>query len=152
MVYQLFSLPIGLDNNSIIKAVGSGLVRISMTVDEKSRLFELQDVYYIPDMGTNNLLSVTYMVWKGYTVNFREKCEISKAGSIIGIAKNKKRLWVLDRNSVVPDPQVAHVAKISLNIWHKQLGHAMTCSVLKLWDLLMVTGIEMMCKTLAKMT
>jgi len=21
-------------------------------------------------MGTNNLLSVTYMVWKGYTVNF----------------------------------------------------------------------------------
>jgi len=91
-----------------------------MTVDEKSRLFELQDIYYIPDMGTNNLLSVTYMVWKRYTINFGEKLyEISKAGLIIGIAKNKKRLWVLDRNSVVPDPQVAHVAKISLNVWHK---------------------------------
>jgi len=56
------SISIGLGNNSIIKAVGSGLVRISMTVDGKSRLFELWNVYYVPDMGTNNLLSVTYMV------------------------------------------------------------------------------------------
>ena len=62
-------------------------------------------------MGTNNLLSVTYMVQKEYTVNFRERlCEISKAGSIIGIAENKKGLWVLDGNLVVSDPQVAYVA------------------------------------------
>jgi len=114
------SISIGLGDDSIIKAVGSGSVRISMTVDGKSRLFELRDVYYVPDMGTNNLLSVTYMVQKGYTVNFGERlCEISKAGSIIGIAENKKGLWVLDGNSVVSDPQVAHVAKASLNVWHK---------------------------------
>jgi len=95
--YSLFktSIPIGLGNDSIIKAVGSGLVGISMTVDGKLRLFELWDVYYVPDMRTNNLLSVTYMVQKGYTVNFRERlCEISKAGSIIGITENKKGLWV----------------------------------------------------------
>jgi len=116
------SIPIGLGDDSIIKAVGLGLVRISMTVDGKSRLFELRDVYYVPDMGTNNLLSVTYMVRKGYTVNFGEiLCEISKAGSIIGIAKNKKGLWVLNGDSVISDPQVAHVAKALLNVWHKQL-------------------------------
>jgi len=88
--YSPFRTPIsiGLGNNSIIKAVRSGLVRISMTVDGTSRLFELQDVYYVPDMGTNNLLSVTYMVQKGYTVNFGTNiCKISKARSIIGRAK-----------------------------------------------------------------
>ena len=35
------SIPIGLGNNSIIKAIRLGSVRISMTVDKKSRLFEL---------------------------------------------------------------------------------------------------------------
>jgi len=70
--YSPFRTPIsiGLGNDNIIKAVGLGSVRISMTVDGTLRLFELQDVYYVPDMGTNNLLSVTYMVRKGYTVNF----------------------------------------------------------------------------------
>jgi len=93
--YSLFRIPIsiGLGDNSIIKAVRSGSVRISITVDGTSRLFELQDVYYILDIGTNNLLSVTYMVQKGYTVNFGTNiCEISKAGSIIGRAKNRKGL------------------------------------------------------------
>jgi len=117
--YSPFRTPIsiGLGDDSIIKAVGSGSVRISMTVDGTSRFFELQDVYYIPDMGTNNLLSVTYMVRKGYTVNFgTNMCEISKAGSVIGKAENRKGLWVLDGNPVVPDPYVAHVAKASLSV------------------------------------
>ena len=34
--------------------------------------------------------------------------------------------------------------KVLLNIWHKQLGYAIICSVLKLWNLSMVTEIEMM--------
>jgi len=117
--YSPFRTPIsiGLGNNSIIKAVRSGSVRISIIVDRTSRLFELQNVYYIPDIGTNNLLSVTYMVQKGYTVNFGTNiCEISKAGSIIGKAKNRKGLWVLDGNPVVLDPHIAYVVKVSLSV------------------------------------
>ena len=66
--YSFFEtpIPIDLDNNSIIKAVESGSIKISMTVNGISRLFELQDVVYILNMRTNNLLSVTYIVWKGY--------------------------------------------------------------------------------------
>ena len=95
-------IPIGLGDDSIIKAIGSGLVKILMTVDGTSRLFELWDVYYVLDMRTNNLLLVTYMVQKGYTVNFGAKLyEISKAGSVIRRAESKKGLQVLDRNSVV---------------------------------------------------
>jgi len=144
--YSLFRTPIsiGLDDDSIIKAVGSGSVRISITVDGTSRLFELQDVYYVPDMGTNNLLSVTYMVQKGYTVNFgTNMCEISKAGSVIGKAENRKELWVLDGNPVVPDSYVAHVAKASLSVCHKRLEHAMTRSIKKLLESSMVTGMEL---------
>jgi len=111
------SISIGLGNDSIIKAVGSGSVRISIIVDRTSRLFELQNVYYVPDIGTNNLLSVTYMVQKGYTVNFGTNiCEISKARSIIGKAKNRKGLWVLDGNPVVLDPHIAYVVKASLSV------------------------------------
>jgi len=144
--YSPFRTPIsiGLGDDSIIKAVGLGSVRISMTVDGISRLFELQDVYYVLDMGTNNLLSVTYMVWKGYIVNFgTNMCEISKAGSIIGKAKNRKGLWVLDGNPVVPNPHVAHVVKASLSVWYKQLGYMMTYSVKKLLESSMVTGMEL---------
>jgi len=45
--YSPFRTPIsiGLGNDSIIKAVGLGSVRISMTVDGTSRLFKLQNVY-----------------------------------------------------------------------------------------------------------
>jgi len=62
--YSLFitSISIGLGNNNIIKAVRSGLVRILITVDRTLRLFELWDIYYVPDIRTNNLLSVTYIV------------------------------------------------------------------------------------------
>ena len=64
-----------------------------MTVDRKSRFFELQNIYYVLNMRTNNLLLVTYMVQKGYTVNFRAKLyEISKAKSVIERAENKKKL------------------------------------------------------------
>jgi len=56
-------------------------------------LFELWDIYYVPDIETNNLLSVTYIVQKEYTVNFGEKLyKILKAGLIIERAKNKKGL------------------------------------------------------------
>jgi len=71
-------------------------------------------------MGTNNLLSVTYMVQKRYTVNFGTNIyKISKARSIIGRAKNRKGLWVLDGNSVVSNSHVVYVVKALLSILHK---------------------------------
>jgi len=133
--YSLFCapVPIGLGNNSIIKAFGLGSIRISMTANGVSRMFELQDVYYILDMGTNNLLSVIYMIRKDYTINFGTNlCEISKAGLVIGKAENRKGLWVLDKDPIMLSSQAAYVAKVLLDVWHKQLGHAMTCSVQRL--------------------
>jgi len=118
-------VPIGLGNDSIIKAFGLGSIRISMTANGVSRIFELQNVYYVPDMGTNNLLSVTYMVRKGYTVNFGTNlCEISKAGLVIGKTKNRKGLWILNGDPIMPSPQATYVAKVS----QTSFGHISTNS------------------------
>jgi len=93
------------------------LIKISITVNGTSKLFELQDVYYVLDIGTNNLLLVTYMVRKRYAVNFGTNIyEISKSESIIGKAENKKELWILDGNPIIPDYQVAHVVRALLSI------------------------------------
>ena len=62
--------PIGLGDDRVINAVGSGSVRISMKVNGKSIVYELCDVYYIPNMEMNNLLSVTYMSKRNYSIFF----------------------------------------------------------------------------------
>ena len=43
----------------------------------------------------------------------------------------------------MPDSYVAHVAKASLSVCHKRLGHAMTHSIKKLLESSMVTGMEL---------
>jgi len=83
---------IGLEDDSIIRAIGLGSVIISMNVDESSRPFEFRDVYYVPEMGSNNLLSVSYIINKGYLVNFdTNQCKILKKNIIVGSGDRKKQ-------------------------------------------------------------
>ena len=137
-------VPISLGDDSIIKAIGSGSIRISMNVNGISKIFELRDVYYVPDMGANNLLSVSYMMKRGYIVIFGvDKCEIAKDGIVVGEAHYMKGLWVLKGNTSLITQNSANIAKMPLSIWHRRLGHAMMRSVKKLSDLLMVTGMNL---------
>ena len=136
---------IGLGDDSIIKAAGSGSVMISMDVEEKKRIFELRDVYYVPDMGRNNLLSVSYMVNKGYLVHFRAKdCVIQKGNDVIGNVYKKNNLWVLSGKTVLPRQEMAYIAQVSIGTWHKRLGHAMVRSIEKLANSSMVTGMRVL--------
>jgi len=64
------AVPISLEDDRVINTVGSGLVRISMDSDRRLMVYELRDVYYVPNMRTNNLLSVTYMSEKNYSIIF----------------------------------------------------------------------------------
>ena len=85
------------------------------------------------------------MVKRSYSVNFRvDKCPIAKNGVIVREAYSIKRLWILEENTLYPDQNSAYIAKTLLNIQHRQLGHAMMCSIKKLSDLSMVTGIKML--------
>ena len=53
--YIPFDMPIfiGLGDDSVIKAIGSGSIRITMDVGKKSKTYELHDIYYVLDMGAN---------------------------------------------------------------------------------------------------
>ena len=85
------------------------------------------------DIGTNNLLSITYIVKKDYIINFGTNlCKISKARLVIRKTESRKGLWILNRDPIVPSPQAVHVIKASLDIWYKWLGHIMTCLVQRL--------------------
>ena len=95
-----------------------------MDIDRKSSVYEFQDIYYVPDMGTNNLLSVMYMVNKGYFVGFGvDKCEIIKGNIVIARAEKSRDLWILQGRMVSPGHQSVHIVKASLDLWHKYLGY-----------------------------
>ena len=143
--YTPFDIPIsiGLGDDSIIKAIRSGSIRIIIDVGRKSKTYELCNIYYVLDMGANNLLFVTYMVKKGYIVDFGvNNCEIRKNGNAVGIAERKLGLWVLKGTTSSPDYQSAHIAVTSLHMWYKRLGYAMTQSIRKLSDQSIVMGLE----------
>jgi len=98
-------------------------MRIVMDIDRKSSVYEFQDIYYVPDMGRNNLLSVMYMVNKGYFVGFGvDKCEIIKGNIVIARAEKSRDLWILQGRMVSPGHQSVHIVKASLDLWHKYLG------------------------------
>ena len=141
--YILFksAVSIGLGDDRVINAVGSGSAKISMDDDGKPTVYELRDVYYVPNMGTNNLLSVTYMSERNYSTVFgRDECSILKGRN--GKARKRDKLWILKGKTLSPTQESAHVARASINTWHRRLGHAMTQSINKLVDQSMVTGIE----------
>ena len=87
------AVSIGLGDNRVIDAVGSGSVRISMDGDGRPTVYKLRDVYYVPNMGTNNLLSVTYMSERNYSIFFgRDESSILKGTNVIGKAIKRDKL------------------------------------------------------------
>jgi len=106
-----------LGNDSIIKTIGLGSIRILINVDGILKTYELHNIYYISKIETNNLLSVSYMVKRSYSVNFRvDKCPIAKNGVIVREAYSIKRLWILEENTLYPDQNSAYIAKTLLSI------------------------------------
>jgi len=114
-----------------------------MNVDESSRPFEFWDVYYVPEIGGNNLLFMSYIINKGYLVNFNtNQYKILKKNIIVGSGDRKNNLWILNGKTIPPERHVVHVARVSINIWHNWLGHAIMRSVRKLSRLSMVMGLD----------
>ena len=104
------AIPIGLGDDKVIDAIGLELVRISMEIDGKSTVYELCDVYYVPNMGMNNLLSVTsvtYMSETNYSIFFgQDKCTILKSRNVIGKARKRNKLWILKGKMLSPTQEL----------------------------------------------
>jgi len=84
---------IGLGDDKVIDAVGSGSMRIFMEVDGKSTVYKLHNVYYVSNIGMNNLLLVTYISERSYSLFFgRDECSILKGRNVIGKARKRDKL------------------------------------------------------------
>ena len=126
--YQEFAEPenVALGDGRVVKALGSGSVRMKMlfqaTEATEPKRAVLYNVLYVPKL-TCNLFSVRAAVTKGNAVEFGPKqcCIYDENGELRGIGSlaDKLRLYQLDC-------QVASVASSQgtcSDLWHQRLGH-----------------------------
>ena len=126
--YQEFAEPenVALGDGRVVKALGSGSVRMNMlfqaTEATEPKRAVLYNVLYVPKL-TCNLFSVRAAVSKGNAVEFGPKqcCIYDENGELRGIGSlaDKLRLYQLDC-------QVASVASSQgtcSDLWHQRLGH-----------------------------
>jgi hypothetical protein len=84
------------DNTKIeSKSIGSTLIPIQ--IDNKPDFIKVHNVVYAPKISTN-LLSVSKIIEKGHTVEFKgSRCEIkSKYGDLLATAHDHGRIYKLD--------------------------------------------------------
>jgi len=130
----------------------------------------IRSAYYVPDVS-GNLLSVSYLIKRGYSVNFSDdECRIfcKQDRELCGIAKEVDGLFIVNAKPIIPehayisrtmreisedsdlDPtshETALVArtktsKATLGIWHRRLGHISLDAVKQLLRRNMVTGMD----------
>ena len=130
----------------------------------------IQSAYYIPNISSN-LLSVSYLLKQGFSVNFNHnECQIfcNKDQELCGIAKEVDGLFILKAKPVMQErayislttrelnedldlnPESHKVALIAqtkrsiatLETWHRQLCHISLNAVKQLSKYDMVTGME----------
>jgi len=115
----------------------------------------IRSAYYVPDVS-GNLLSVSYLIKRGYSVNFsddecrifckqdRELCGIAK--EVDGISRTMREISE-DSDLDPTSHETALVArtktsKATLGIWHRRLGHISLDAVKQLLRRNMVTGMD----------
>jgi hypothetical protein len=108
------------DNTKIeSKSIGSTLIPIQ--IDNKPDFIKVHNVVYAPEISTN-LLSVSKIIEKGHTVEFKgSRCEIkSKYGDLLATAHDHGGIYKLDSAE-----QSANITTTSHapELWHRRVGH-----------------------------
>ncbi|PSR73942.1 hypothetical protein PHLCEN_2v10249 [Hermanssonia centrifuga] len=127
------------------------------------------EVYYVPELS-GNLLSISHVTQRGYTVSFADKgCEITHREHVSGFAKQVGGIYIVQCQPLAPawaliaqidvpltslstedlDDSLltAYVAKENISkadedTWHRRLGHVNIDSVLCLVQKGMVIGMD----------
>ena len=135
--YTEYKMPtdIYLGDNTAIKALGEGMVKLPMGTDFH---LDLHKVLCVPKLA-KNLLSVTAMIAMGTEVKFKsEQCIVSKEGKDYAIGK-----LVNGALYIVNTIELAHsTIDQTAEVWHQRLGHLNNNSVNQLAKKGMVTGIN----------
>ena len=140
-----------LGDERYILATGIGQLHLEMNLGGgKKCLTIIRTVYYVPNLS-RNLISVSYLTKRGYSVNFdNSQCQIfTKSGELCGVAQDVDNLYILNAKPV--NPECAYISrtmsemnessdlepatlkmvfiaktkklKATLGIWHCQLGN-----------------------------
>ena len=106
-----------------VESVGSGNINLNLKMNQKNNSVKIQDVLCVPELR-NNLLSVTSITDKGYSVLFDKRRAIIKRknGSVILTATKRNQLYVIDEKM--------HQTMLAVNEpdrnllkWHQRYGH-----------------------------
>lgn len=122
-------------NNSKLNVKSAGKVVMNLNVENDHRVVPVNDVLHVPEL-TANLLSVSQIVSKGFTVVFDNVgCKIFDSdGKLSGTGTHINNMFKLD---VVEDVQCFHVnnrSESQMNLWHRRMGHINYGDLIKLRD------------------
>ena len=101
-----------LGNDCYILAKGIGQLHLEMDIrGGKKGLTIICSTYYVPDVS-RNLLSISYLIKRGYSVNFNNnKCHIlcKQDQELCGIAKEVDGLFIVNAKPIIPE--CAYISK-----------------------------------------
>ena len=127
-------------NKQSFSATGAGKLIVDLPNSKGRTKLELTNVQYSPDVAYT-LVSVGYLDDEGFSVKFgKGKCEITNpSGEIVGeIPKNKRGLYRVEHS-----PETADVVtdQLTLEQFHRRMGHISSVSARKLVSQGLVTGV-----------
>jgi transposase InsO family protein len=141
-------------DGSTIKAVGVGVVPLTLKVDGTPVQAELQQVLHVPDLVAN-LFSVPKATQQGYKATFKADAFFLKTSegvvALHAVREGnmyKLQLWPLpspqERGAASLGHERAHAAQasVTLDIWHQRLGHVAPSAIKQLKAQDMATGLE----------
>lgn len=121
---QISDREISLADDSKMKVISQGNVKMTMNIGDETSNATLRDVKYAPELCAN-LLSVSKMTAKGHKVVFEgETCEVfNKEDDIVCTATLDNGLYVLDGKPKLNDNNEVALLTGNHDIWHRRLGH-----------------------------
>ena len=132
-----------------LRAYKKGTVRLQSVVGTTIKNIHLYDVYFIPDLETN-LLSVRKATSRGKRVTFQGGViSIETSSEVIAQGRLEDGLYWLDLYRKTDESAMISKQQLSLEHWHKRLGHLSYSGIKQLVQNKMVEGIDCAAKDFA---
>lgn len=129
-------------NDMKLNVTSAGKVVMKIEHSDSSDFLPINGVLHVPDLSAN-LLSVSQIVSKGFTVNFDVNgCRILDAdGNVVATGDHNNNMFKLNAKEIGSCMSVGVKNKSQMELWHQRMGHLNVADLVKLRDGL-ATGIS----------
>jgi hypothetical protein len=133
-----------------IYALGQGDIHVVTTVDGATQARVLNNVLYVPDLGTN-LLSIASATDRGLNVEFLKQTVLFKSNgtTILSGHRRGKALYKFNISATAissletqSTALQAFVKKVPLSTWHQRLSHRSYSTVIRMMKAGIVNGMD----------